>query len=122
MTKAVRGAIQVGANVAADIEAAAVRLVREMLRANSIADNHIVSILFSVTGDLTAANPATGLRRVGFAATPLFCAQEPQTVESMARVIRVLITWNSRGRRPAVPVYLDGADALRPDLAREGGP
>ena len=67
------------------------RLVTEILRANGIAENHIVSIIFSLTQDLTAMNPATGLRRVGFAATPLFCTQEAHIAGGMPRVIRALL-------------------------------
>jgi chorismate mutase len=117
MTKAVRGAIQVGENSAAGIEAAGARIVGEILRANGIAENHIVSIIFSVTEDLTAANPATGARRTGFSDTPLFCVQEARMDGAMPRVIRVLVTYDSLERRVIVPVYLDGAEALRPDIA-----
>jgi len=116
MTKAVRGAIQVAENSRREIEQASVRLTREVLRANAIAENHIVSIVFSVTEDLTAANPATGLRQVGFAETALFCAQEPRVDASLPRVIRVLVTYEALEQRETVPVYLDGAQALRPDL------
>ncbi len=116
MTKAVRGAIQAVENSAPAIEMAAARLVTEILRVNRIAENHIVSILFSVTEDLTAANPATGLRRTGFSATPLFCAQEPRIDGALPRVIRALVTYDSPGSRAAVPVYMDGAEGLRPDL------
>jgi chorismate mutase len=116
MTRAVRGAIQLSDPSAAAIEAASVRLVREVLRSNAIAENHLVSIIFSLTEDLTAANPATGLRRDGFSETPLFCVQEARVDGSMPRVIRVLVTWDSLERRAPVPVYLDGAESLRPDL------
>jgi chorismate mutase len=116
MTRAVRGAIQVRENSSAAIEDAAARLVREVLRVNAIAENQLVSILFSLTEDLTAANPATGLRRVGFAATPLLCVQEARIDGGMPRVIRVLATWDSLERRSTIPVYLDGAESLRPDL------
>jgi chorismate mutase len=115
-TRAVRGAIRVRENTSPFIQDAAVRLVREVLASNRIAENELVSIIFSLTGDLTASNPATGLRSVGFSATPLFCVSEAEIDGGMTRVLRVLVTWNSRGRRPAVPVYLDGAEALRPDL------
>ena len=70
MTKAVRGAIQVREDSRQAIGDAVVRLVTEILRANAIAENHIVSIIFSLTQDLTALNPATGLRQVGFADPP----------------------------------------------------
>ena len=117
MTRAVRGAIQVSENAAAAIERAGTRLVTELLRQNAVAEDHIVSILFSMTEDLTAANPATGLRRTGFASTPLFCTQEARVQGALPRIIRALLTFEApEGRRP-VPVYLDGAEGLRPDLA-----
>ncbi len=117
MTKAVRGAIQVGENSVPAIEQAAARLVTEILQANRIAENHIVSILFSVTEDLTAANPATGLRRAGFVSTPLFCTQEARVDGALPRLVRALVTYDSPKGRAPVPVYLDGAEGLRPDLA-----
>jgi chorismate mutase len=118
MTRAVRGAIQVREDAARAIGDATVRLVGEILRVNAIAENHIVSIIFSLTQDLTALNPATGLRRVGFASTPLFCTQEARIAGGMPRVIRALLTYESLETREAVPVYLDGAEALRSDLTR----
>jgi chorismate mutase len=116
MTRAVRGAIQVADNSRQAVENGAVRLVNEILRANAIAERQIVSIIFSLTEDLTAANPATGLRREGFAGTPLFCTQEPRIEGSMPRVIRVLVTFESPERHETMAVYLDGAEALRADL------
>ena len=121
MTRAVRGAIQVEENSAPQIEKASVRLIEEMRRANAIAENFIVSIIFSLTADLTAANPATALRRQGYAETPLFCAQEAQVNGGMPRVIRALLTFESLERRQIVPIYLDGAEALRPDLRGGNG-
>jgi chorismate mutase len=121
MTRAVRGAIQLAENTAPAIQRAGTRLVTEILHANGIAENQIVSIMFTMTEDLTAANPATGLRRTGFAATPLFCAQEARIDGALPRIIRALVTFDSLERRPAVPVYLDGAEALRPDLGEAYG-
>jgi chorismate mutase len=120
-TRAVRGAIQVAEDVASAIHAAAIRLVERVLSANSISVDDIVSILFSVTTDLKSANPATGLRQKGFDSTPLMCAQEPEVRGAMPRVVRVLVTYEARRRRPVVPIYLDGAEALRPDLAHREG-
>src|SRR5258706_15778730 len=108
-TRAVRGAIRGKENSAPSIQGAAVRLVREVLASNEIAEKRLVSIIFSLTDDLTASNPATGLRTAGFAATPLFCVSEARVDGSMPGILRVLVTWNSSHRRPAVPVYLDGA-------------
>jgi chorismate mutase len=117
VVRAVRGAIQVGADTREAVWGSASRLAAGLLSANSIREKDIVSLVFSVTADLRSANPAAGVRRTGFAATPLFCVQEAEVEGGMPRVIRALLTWNARGRRPAVPVYLDGAEALRPDLA-----
>jgi chorismate mutase len=116
MTRAVRGAIQVRENTRAAIEDAAVRLLGELLRANSLAEDGIISVIFSLTGDLTTGNPATGLRRAGFASVPLFCAQEPRLEGAMPKVIRALVTFNAIDVQSPVPIYLDGAEALRPDL------
>ncbi len=116
MTRAVRGAILVRKNDQRSIHDAGLRLVREILRANEMRVEDVVSIVFSLTEDLDAANPATGLREAGFAETPLFCVQEASVEGGMAGVIRVLLTFEAReGRRP-VPAYLDGAEALRPDI------
>jgi len=116
MTRAVRGAIQVGENSRPSIEEASVRLIGEILQRNSIAQDLIVSVIFSLTDDLSAANPATALRHVGFAATPLFCVQEARVDGAMLRVIRALVTYETQDARAAVPVYLDGAESLRADL------
>jgi chorismate mutase len=122
MVFAVRGAIQVRTNTETDIADASARLVREMCGKNAIAEDEIVSIVFSVTEELTAGNPAAGLRRVGFSETPLFCVQEARWEGGMPRVIRVLLTAESENRtgreagRETSHIYLDGAEALRPDL------
>ena len=116
MTRAVRGAIQVLENSRGAIESASARLVGAMLAANGIPERRIVSIIFSVTHDLDAGNPATGLREAGFPSTPLFCAQEARVQGAMPRVIRALLTYGAPRRRLPVPVYLDGAESLRPDL------
>jgi chorismate mutase len=121
MTKAVRGAIQVVENSRQAIEEASVRLTQEILRANAIAENHIVSIIYSLTEDLTAANPAGGLRRVGFAGTALFCTQEPRVEGGLPRVLRALVTYDALDGHQTVPVYLDGAQVLRPDLGGSNG-
>jgi chorismate mutase len=122
MTRAVRGAIQVASDTREAIHEAGSRLVSEVLAANGLAASDIVSLLFSLTEDLGAGNPATGLREGGFADVPLFCVQEARVEGSMPRVVRLLATfeipssWDATGRTRAVAVYLDGARALRPDL------
>jgi monofunctional chorismate mutase len=117
MVVAVRGAIQVAENSEAAIREATLRLVSELLERNCVQEGRVISLLFSVTRDLTKANPATAARSLGLEHSPLFCLQEAEIEGSLARVIRVLLTYESEGDRAPVPVYLEGAAALRPDLA-----
>jgi len=116
MTRAVRGAIQVRENDKRAIYEATMRLIGEILGINAIRKKDIISVLFSLTDDLNAGNPATGLREAGFVETPLFCAQEARVEGGMARVVRALVTFEGKARRMPTAVYLDGAEALRPDM------
>jgi chorismate mutase len=122
MVFAVRGAIQIPEDTENSIRIAATKLVLEMCRKNSLAEDDVVSVLFSMTEDLTAVNPAACLRGGGiFSSTPLLCVQEARVRGGMPRVIRVLLTaeksGHGEGRAAGVThVYLDGAEALRPDL------
>ena len=116
MTIAVRGAVQVESNAPHPIKGAVVKLIEEIAERNGISEADIVSIIFSLTRDLTALNPATALRETGFSRVPLFCTQEPDYSGSMPRVIRVLVTVNGETGQKPVPVYLGGAEKLRADL------
>jgi chorismate mutase len=114
--RAVRGAIRVAENSSEAIRTAAVRLTSELLARNAVVPERIVSLVFSQTRDLTRANPAEAARSLGLADVPLFCLQEAEVEGSMPRVIRALLTYASQEQARPVPVYLDGAEALRPDL------
>jgi chorismate mutase len=117
MIRAVRGAVGIERNDAELIHSESSRLVREILKRNRIEEGRIVSVLFSVTKDLTKANPATGVRAQGFTATPLFCVQEADIEGAEPGIVRVLVTYEADGDAPAVPVYLGRAAELRPDLS-----
>lgn len=121
MVVAVRGAIRVRADDKEAIHTAAVRLAAEVVARNQIEIDRIVSIICSLTPDLTAANPATGMRLERFGEVPLFCVQEAAVEGQMTRVLRLLVTYDTpQGGRPQ-PVYLGGAQRLRPDLERPSG-
>jgi chorismate mutase len=117
MLKAVRGAITSREDSVEAIREATRRLVEELLRSNRIGPERIVSLVFSLTRDLTRLNPAVVARELGLTAAPLFCVQEAEIGGGLPRVIRVLLTYCApRWKRP-VPVYLGEARGLRPDLA-----
>jgi len=120
---AVRGAVSVSANSAAAIREATARLLQALLQANRIEPAQIVSALFTATPDLNADFPAHAARLLGWEDVPLLGAQEIAVPGMLPRIVRVLLT--VRGVREGerlVPVYLDEAAALRPDLAQRSAP
>ena len=120
LISAVRGAICVPSDDPSLIETAACKLYAALLEANALTESDIACLLLTQTGDLKSRNPAAGLRKGGYCATtPLFCMQELEIEGMLERVIRIMIITNkSVGQRK--PLFLDGAEKLRPDLANLG--
>ena len=115
---AVRGAVQVAENSVDAILTGTTRLLVALIETNGLTPARIVSALFTTTEDLDADFPAHAARRLGWTEVPMLNAREIPVPGSMARVIRVLLTVRGVPEgEPLVPVYLDGAAALRPDLA-----
>ncbi len=93
-------------------------MVGGILKENSLDENDIVSIQFTVTNDLDAMNPAAALRKEGLCLhSALFCALEPFVKNSLPCTIRVLIT-AYLSKKPT-HVYGGGAEVLRPDFAKK---
>jgi prephenate dehydrogenase len=114
---AVRGAIQVRANRAEEIRDATARMLGALLAVNRFTRQQIVSAVFTATPDLDADFPAHAARRLGWTDVPLLGAVEIGVPGALPRVVRVLLTVRDVPRRiRLVPVYLDGAELLRPDL------
>jgi len=114
---ALRGAISVERNDAADIHAATSTLMREIMQRNGLRPQDVVSCIFTVTKDLNAEFPAAAARSLGFEEVPLLCAQEIGVPGAMPRVIRVLLHYHAAEDHRATHVYLGDARALREDLA-----
>jgi chorismate mutase len=116
---AVRGAIQVSRDSDDAIEKAVCTLYTALIDKNShMVGDDIVCIMFSMTSDLSALNPATALRR-GFPdlLSPLFCMQEPEVVGMLPRTIRIMVQFYAPVHTAVQHVYLEGARKLRPDLS-----
>ena len=116
MVRAVRGAVQLEENSANAVIKSVSEMIEGLLVRNSLEEDHIISIQFTQTTDVTALNPAAALRQKGFGEVPLFCAQEPDYLGSLPLMIRVLITAQVDDGRRLIPLYLGGAKQLRPDL------
>lgn len=114
---ALRGATSVDVNEAEAIERASAELVAELLSRNALNPGQILSAYFTSTPDLTAAFPAAGARRAGFAGVPMLCAQEIAVPSAPPRLVRVMLHVDGVATQPAQHVYLGAAAALRPDLA-----
>jgi chorismate mutase len=115
--RALRGAITVDADEPADIVAATVELLKEMLERNEARAGDLISLVFTTTPDLVSEFPAAAARAIGISEVPLLCAQEIPVPGALPRCIRVLIhLYTERDYASLRHVYLRGARGLRTDL------
>jgi chorismate mutase len=112
---ALRGAVCC-LNNSDDIEKQVSELYDQLLAANALEEADIVSLIFSVTPDLDAKNPAAALRHSGRAGElSLFAVQEAFVTGGLEYVIRILIhCYLDTGSVPR-HIYRNGAEVLRPD-------
>lgn len=96
------------------------KLCKEIFTLNHIEASDIVNIQFTLTPDIDAMNPATALRLsktgIDTSLVPLFCSQEPVVQNMLDHVIRVMVTVYLPKGTSVKTAYLNGAQALRPDL------
>ena len=117
--RAIRGAIQVDTDDRDAILDATAELVTAVMTRNDLTPDDVISVLFTVTPDLTAEFPALAARKLGFHAVPLMCAMEIPVAHAMARVVRLMAHVDTdRPRAEIQHVYLRGAVALRRDIAQ----
>lgn len=115
--QALRGAITCNENSKGEIEEKTQRLVKELLARNELEHDDLVSIIFTMTSDLTAEFPATAARALGLGDIPLLCARELEIEGGMPMCVRILVHCHTALARDELHhVYLDGARALRDDL------
>jgi len=117
---ALRGAVQCE-NTEKDICEQIALMYDELLSANNLEEKDIVSVIFSVTTDLNAANPCSALRKSGRAVgdTALFSVQEPDCRGAVERIVRVIIHCYLDEGAAVRHIYLGGAEVLRPDRAKK---
>lgn len=115
--RAVRGATTVDHDTADQVFSRTQALVRELLAANAVEADDIVSMIFTVTPDITSAFPATAARALGLDEVALLGAVEAAVGGAAPRCIRVLVHFYSvRSRGEIRNVYLEGAVGLREGL------
>jgi len=116
----IRGATSVATDDEASILEATRTLLSTMCTENEIPIERIVSVIFTVTSDLTAVYPARAAREIGCQQTPLICAADMDVPGSLPRCVRVLMHADiDRPLNNIRHVYLGEARSLRPDWAEE---
>lgn len=116
--RGIRGAITVTADRPDLILQATRELLEGILEENeNMQPEDIASAVFTVTDDLTSTFPAQAARQMGWDMVPMLCAREIPVPNSLPRVIRVLVQWNTETPQSEIRhVYLRDAVKLRPDL------
>ncbi|MFI5053133.1 MAG: chorismate mutase [Acidimicrobiia bacterium] len=119
--QALRGATTCTEDSKAEIDAKTARLVKELFARNELSPADVVSIIFTSTPDLTAEFPATAARAaMGLDGVALLGAQEQAVSHGTPRCIRVLVhCYSELPREELHHVFLEGAAALRTDLAHD---
>lgn len=117
-TRGIRGAITVAADEPSLILEATRELLQEILDSNpGMIPEDVGSAIFTVTDDLASTFPAQAAREMGWGLVPMMCAREIPVPNSLPRVIRVLVHWNTEAPQSEIThVYLREAVKLRPDL------
>ena len=118
MVRGIRGAITVPQDTPAAIHQATRELLEQILEQNQILDfSELAAVIFTLTPDLSSAFPAEAARALGMLQVPLISSSEIPVPGSLAKVLRILLLWNTDLRPEQVRhVYLREAKVLRPDL------
>src|ERR1043165_7178305 len=116
--RGIRGATTVSADEPNLILQATRELLEVILEENKgMQPEDVASAIFTVTDDLVSTFPAQAARQMGWGLVPMLCAREIPVPDSLPRVIRVLVHWNTElSQSEIVHVSLREAGKLRPDL------
>ena len=117
--RGIRGATQIDRDDPALMQEAVVELMNEVIRANGLSIENLISVIFTVTSDINSDFPAASARAMGLGDVPLLCSTEIPVPGSLPRTIRVLVHCETdRTQRQIAHVYLRGTSVLRKDLAQ----
>ncbi len=117
--RAIRGATSLERDEREHLHARTKELITQILSANELETDAIVSVIFTCTPDISSDFPAAAARELGFGAVPLMCAQEMAVPGSLPLAVRVLMHAELDVPREQIQhVYLHEAVSLRRDLAQ----
>lgn len=117
--RAIRGATQLDQDSALQMSESVGELLTQMLDANKLSKDDLISVILTATQDLTSDFPAAAARKIGLGSVPLLCSVEIDVPGALPRVVRVLMHANlDVGLSEVKHIYLKGASVLRKDLAQ----
>lgn len=117
--RAIRGATTLVADERDHLHERTQELVTEMLGANDLDTESLISVFFTCTPDIVSDFPAAAARALDLGAVPLMCAQEMAVPRALPLVVRVMMHAHLETPRDDVQhVYLHDAVSLRRDLAQ----
>ena len=117
--RAIRGATQLDLDSIAEMDLCVGQLLTQMLDANNLSKNDLISIILTSTQDLKSDFPAAAARKIGLGSVPLLCSVEIDVAGALPRVVRVMMHANLEvGLTEVKHIYLKGAAVLRKDLAQ----
>src|SRR5690242_16802205 len=89
--RAIRGATTVARDDAELIRTATRELLEQIIARNALESSDVISVIFTVTADLTSEFPAHAARALGWLDVPLLCTMEIPVPGALPRCIRVLL-------------------------------
>ncbi len=117
--RAIRGATQLQQDDPIEMAEAVTELLKEIFEKNSILKEDLISIFFTATEDLISDFPAAAARKLDLGDVPLMCAREIPVVNSLKKVVRVMVHTHSELSHAEIKhVYKRGAEVLRRDIAQ----
>ena len=117
--RAIRGATT-AENTRESILEATLQLIAEIEEKNDLKRADAISIIFTVTQDLTAVFPAVAARQFGLTFVPLLDMAAPNIDGALEKCIRIMIYINTDKTKEEINhVYLRGAKVLRPDIVEK---
>tara|TARA_B100000674_G_scaffold122308_1_gene93516 strand:- start:607 stop:987 length:381 start_codon:yes stop_codon:yes gene_type:complete len=113
---AIRGATTAKGDSDVFIKDAVVELIQELIALNNLKQEHIISITFTVTKDLTSCFPASIARKFfNFDSIAFLDCQQMFVPHDINFCIRLMALVNLRSDRQPVHPYLNESSKLRPD-------
>ncbi len=116
--RAIRGATTADVDEREHIGERVIEMLDDVIAANRLDFDSVISVLFTATPDLVSVFPATVARERIPGDIPLMCAQELDTEGSLPSCIRMMMHVETNTPRAEIQhSFLQGARVLRPDLA-----